>query len=164
MWRRWGTPRNFCLIYIHELEKQLFIKKTVKWSNEKCKNFNIYNAVNVLKNKEKHLEILFYTCVPNILMIWSTVLEIYIQCWQQAQKTEIFLPFWDIFCPLTLLTTRKIKLLENWKKMPGDIILHLSATNDDHMYGSWAQHTIFCNFGAIFCNQNSTSKIKILKK
>ena len=82
----------------------------------------------------------------------------------KAQKTEIFLPFWDIFYPLTLLTTRKIKLLENWKKMPGDIILHLSATNDDHMYGSWAQHTIFCNFGAIFCNQNSTSKIKILKK
>ena len=51
------------------LKNNYLLKKTVKWSNEKCKNFNIYNAVNVLKNKEKHLEILFYTCVPNILMI-----------------------------------------------------------------------------------------------
>ena len=27
MWRRWGTPQNFCLAYIDELKKQLFIKR-----------------------------------------------------------------------------------------------------------------------------------------
>ena len=30
MSRRWGTPQNFCLAFIDELEKQLFIKKTVE--------------------------------------------------------------------------------------------------------------------------------------
>ena len=27
MWRRWGTPENFCLVFIDEHEKQLLIKK-----------------------------------------------------------------------------------------------------------------------------------------
>ena len=45
--------------------------------------------------------------------------------------------FSPIFCPLTLLTTQKIKILK-MKKTPGDIILHLCSTNDNHkMYGSW---------------------------
>ena len=75
--RKWGTPQNLCLAFIYELEKQLFIKKTVKWANKKCKNFNIYNVVFFQTNKEKHVEIsLFYISVPKILMIWSTVLEI----------------------------------------------------------------------------------------
>ena len=49
----------------------------LKWANKKCKNFNIYNVVFFKKkNREKHLEIsLFYTFVPKILMIWSTVLR-----------------------------------------------------------------------------------------
>ena len=29
MYRRWGTPQNFCLPFIDELEKQLFIKKNI---------------------------------------------------------------------------------------------------------------------------------------
>ena len=29
MCKKWGTPHNFCLAFIHELEKQLFIKTTV---------------------------------------------------------------------------------------------------------------------------------------
>ena len=45
VWQREGTPQNFCVTFIDELEKQLFIKKTVKWANKKCKNFNIYNVV-----------------------------------------------------------------------------------------------------------------------
>ena len=74
--RKWGTPQNLCLALIYELEKQLFIKKTVKWANKKCKNFNIYNVVFFQTNKEKHVEIsLFYISLPKIL-IWSTVLEI----------------------------------------------------------------------------------------
>ena len=74
--RKWGTPQNLCLALIYELEKQLFIKKTVKWANKTCKNFNIYNVAFFQTNKEKHVEIsLFYISLPKIL-IWSTVLEI----------------------------------------------------------------------------------------
>ena len=43
MWKRWGTPQSFCLAFIDELEKQLFIKKNLlKWANKKCKYFDIY--------------------------------------------------------------------------------------------------------------------------
>ena len=68
--RRWGTPQNFYLVFIDELGKQLFIKKTVEVAI-KCKNFNTYNAFkNKRTNKEKDLEISsFYTSAPKILMI-----------------------------------------------------------------------------------------------
>ena len=56
-------------------------------------------------------------------------------------QTE-FLSFWAIFAlllPLPPLTTQKIQILKNWKKMPGDIIiLHMCTINETHvMYGSW---------------------------
>ena len=35
MCRRWGTPQNFCLTFIDELEKQLLIKKLMKWAKKK---------------------------------------------------------------------------------------------------------------------------------
>ena len=37
MWRRWGTPQNFSLAFIDELEKQIIIKKTVKVGQYKTK-------------------------------------------------------------------------------------------------------------------------------
>ena len=30
MWRMWGTPKNFFLAFIDELEKQIIIEKTVQ--------------------------------------------------------------------------------------------------------------------------------------
>ena len=73
---------------------------------------------------------------------------------------ESFLSFWVIFCPLTLLTTRKIKISKKSKKKqkqtkPGDIsILHLYSTNDDHMIivlQKWsATDRIFYQFGPFF--------------
>ena len=45
MWERWGTPQNFFLTFINELEKQIIIKKLLKWANKKQNNFNIYHAV-----------------------------------------------------------------------------------------------------------------------
>ena len=59
--RKWGTPQNLCLAFIYELEKQLFIKKTVKSANTKCKNFNIYNVVFFQTNKEKHWRYHYFT-------------------------------------------------------------------------------------------------------
>ena len=44
MWRRWGTPQNFSLAFIDELEKQIIIKKTVEVGQQKQNNFNIYNV------------------------------------------------------------------------------------------------------------------------
>ena len=34
MGRRWGTPHNFCLTFNDELEKQLLIKKLMKWAQK----------------------------------------------------------------------------------------------------------------------------------
>ena len=36
--------------------------------------------------------------------------------WDMEYDQYNFLPFWAIFCPFTLLTTQKIKILKNWKK------------------------------------------------
>ena len=86
------------------------------------------------------------------------------------KKRQSFLSFWAIFCPLTLLTTWKIKVLKKMKKTPEDIIiLHLHNTNDDHMmYSSWdKEHSRqnFLSFWTIFCpfTPPTTSKTKIWK-
>ena len=43
MWRRWGTPQNFFLPFIGELEKQIIIQKN-HWSGLITNNLNIYNV------------------------------------------------------------------------------------------------------------------------
>ena len=86
-----------------------------------------------------------------------------------AQQTEFF-SFWTIFCPFTLLTTQKIKVLKNWKKMPRDTISHKCTINDNHMmYNTWdMKHNRqnFLSFWAIFSpfTPLKYQKIKILKK
>ena len=59
--------------------------------------------------------------------------------WDKERDRQNFLSFCAIFCPFTPLTARKIKILKNWKKAPGDIIIfHMSTKSYDHMmYGSW---------------------------
>ena len=77
MWRRWGTLQNFSLVFIDELEKQIFIKKN-SWSEPiKKVGILIFTMLHLKKiiKKEKHLEILFYIYVPKILMIWFTVAD-----------------------------------------------------------------------------------------
>ena len=36
--------------------------------------------------------------------------------WDMERDRQNFLSFWTIFCPFTLLTTRKIKILKKWQK------------------------------------------------
>ena len=43
MWRRCGTPQNFFLAFIDELDKQIIIKKTVE-VGQLQNDFNIYNV------------------------------------------------------------------------------------------------------------------------
>ena len=59
-----------------------------------------------------------------------------------------------IFCPLTLLTTHKIKILKKIKTPWDIIILHLCTTNKDMMYGTWdiKHDRQFLSFWAIFCS------------
>ena len=109
------------------------------------------------------MEILsFYTCVPQMMIIWCMVPEI-------SSTTDNFLSFrasfallpplqprkskflkkmkklleyqtWKSYCPFTplppSLTTQRIKIL---KKTPGDILIfHKCTINENHMiYGSW---------------------------
>ena len=54
-----------------------------------------------------------------------------------VQQTEFFLIL-DHFCPFTPLATQTTKILKNYKKMPGDLILHTCTINDNQMmYCSW---------------------------
>ena len=68
MQRRWGTPQNFCLTFIDEFEKQLFIKKKpVKWANKKFKNLNIYNAAFKKKKRKTPSDIIIlHLCTKNL--------------------------------------------------------------------------------------------------
>ena len=105
MWRRWDTPQNFFLIFTDEVEKQIFKKN--------CLSRSIQNKIILIltillffkKKKEKHLEIpLFYTCVPKILMIWSTVPEYRVKLVTLGNFLSIHPP----------LKTQKIKILKKW--------------------------------------------------
>ena len=102
---------------VRNLTNNYLLKKLLKWPNKKCKNFNIYNVVFILKNEENHLEIsLFYTCVPQILMIWSTFPEIW-------SMTDWNWQFWVVFCPFT--TPEISEFWKNKKKTARDVVLHM---------------------------------------
>ena len=65
--------------------------------------------------------------------------------------------FWAISYPFTAVTAQKIKIFNNWKKVPGDIIIsHKCTKNYDQMiHSSWDKVCDRCNcyfsFWAIFC-------------
>ena len=42
--KKLGTPHNFFLAFIDELEKQYLLKKLLKWANKEQNNFNAYNV------------------------------------------------------------------------------------------------------------------------
>ena len=80
----------------------------------------------------------------------------------------IFLSFWAIFCPFTLLTTQKIKILKKWKE-------HLEMSSSYTcvpkitimMYDSWDMECISHNalsFWATFCPFSPLLKQKKNKK
>ena len=126
-------------------------------------------------------DIIIYTYVPKITIIWCTVPEM----WSEIGR--IFCHFGPFFCPSSPLTTQKIKILklkkkkhlEIWtQKIPMDtenqnfgkmnntpediIILQMHTINDSHMmYGSWDMKCTRQNF---WVTPLTTQKIKILKK
>ena len=84
--------------------------------------------INILKKWKKpwryyHFTHVYHTVNENHMCV---VCEI----WSATDR--IFLSFWAIFCPFTLLTTQRIKSLKKWKKTLGDIIiLHKCTKNHD---------------------------------
>ena len=122
-------------IYWLTWKTNIYLKKLLKWANEKCKNFDIYNVVFFKKRKEKHLEIsLFYIFVSKILMIWSTVFEI----WVWLTKIGNYGHFLT-FNPFMPLKNPKSQNFEKMKENAGDVItLHKCTRNHNHMRcGSW---------------------------
>ena len=95
-------------------------KKMLKWTNKKCKNFNIYSVARKTPS--------FYTCVPKIL-IWYTVLDI--EC------NQLKLVIMGHYLPFYTPSSKPKKSKE--KTIAGDIIiLHKCAKNHNHMrYSSW---------------------------
>ena len=83
-----------------------------------------------------------------------------------------FLSFWTIFCPFTLLTTWKIKILKNEKKKknPGDIII-FQVYQKWQSYDVWflryetKQTEFFCHCGPFlpFYLTNNPKKLKFWK-
>ena len=66
--------------------------------------------IKILKKWKNHLEILsFYTCTINDNHVMSG-------SWDMKYGGQNFLSFWTVFCPFTLTTTQKIKILKNWKE------------------------------------------------
>ena len=74
----------------------------------------------------------------------------------KAGQAEFFLSFWAIFCPLTLLTTWKIKVLKKWKKAYIQKLLFYTCM--PQMMIIWcmvpeiwsATDRTFCHFGPFF--------------
>ena len=71
---------------------------------------------------KKTLEISsFYISVPRIMIICYTYFEI-----MTCDRCNCF-SFWTMFCPFTPVTASKNKNFKKMKKIPGDIIIYISA-------------------------------------
>ena len=172
MWRRWGTPQNFCLAFIDELEKQLFIKKNC-WGGL-IKNVRILIFKMFFFKIKKHIWILlFYTCIIILnlddmiysswdiecdglkLVIMGHFLPFY-TLWSEADWIFIILGHFLHFTPPPL-TTQKIKILKKWKKGSRDAIIQYTWCVPKIMiiWGMlpeiWSvTDIIFCHFGPFF--------------
>ena len=100
------------------------IKKMLKWTNKKCKNFNIYSVA----RKTPGYIIILHLCTKILDMIYSS--------WYRVWPTETG-NYGSLFALLhPILKTQKIK---RKKTIAGDIIiLHKCTKNHTHMrYASW---------------------------
>ena len=87
--KRWGTPQNFCLAFIDELQKQLFyIYQHLHIKQKNLQSPGILMCCDIPGNK-------FYTCVAKILMIRSTILEI--KSMKNVKNTWIYYLFTNMY-------------------------------------------------------------------
>ena len=121
MWRRCGTPQNFFLAFIDDLEKQL-LKKLLKWVNKKQNNFNVYNVAYFF-NKEN-------TCRYH----YQNLDDIIYSSWDIEQN--ILKLYWNHF---TLPSSQKSKFWKKMKKTPEILSFYkyMCTINADHMIYMW---------------------------
>ena len=110
----WGTVRE-----IQSETDRIFCHL---WSS-----FTPYNPQN--QNFEKMKKVIAYV----IILHMCTINHDHI-CFLRYKARQDFLSFWAIFCPLTLLTTRKIKILKKWHKHAWR---YYHCT---HVYHKWQSH------------------------
>ena len=144
MWRRWGTPQNFFLQFIDELEKQIIIKKKLlKWANKKQINFNIYNVAFFKEIKKNIYGYHYQNLDDTIYSSWDIK--------QNISKLVIsghFLPFYPPKNP-------KNQNFEKWKNLqeissfytcvPNIIIIRCTVPEIRS-----ETSRIFCHFGLFF--------------
>ena len=76
------------------------------------------------------------------------IIILHICTWDMEHDRQNFLSFWTVFCPFIALTTQKIKILKNWKKLL-EILSYKWQSYDVWLsYGAW--WTEFCHFGPFF--------------
>ena len=63
--------------------------------------------------------------------------------WYMEPDRQNFLSFWTVFCPFTILTTAKIKILKNWKKNTWRYY-HFTQVYQK----SWSYATLFLRYNA----------------
>ena len=144
-----------------------YSSRDTEWDGQNFLSFSAtfcpFTTLTTSKIKTLHLEMSsFHTGVPKITIIWCMLPEMW-------SVTEIFailghcLPFYQ---PNNL----KNQNFEKTKKIPRDIILHLCATNSNHMiHGSWdmvRSRQNILSIGTILYpfTPLTTQKTKILKK
>ena len=148
MWRRWGTTQKLFLAFTDELEKQIFIKKLLKWANKKQNNLNIFNAAFFWK-KIKTSTNRYHYFTPVHKKSWSYDLQFLRHgVWQTPL---VILSFFALLPHKNL----KKKNFEKMKQIAGDInILHMCTKNHNHMmYNFWdteCDRQDFLSFWAIF--------------
>ena len=143
-----GTPQNFYLTFIDELEKQLFIKKNC-WS-EPIKNVKILILTMLYFSKKLKKTpadiIILQLCTKSLEdMIYSS--------WDiECDRLKLVI-MGHFFCPFTSpLKTQKIKILKKWKNLleissfyrcvPKTTIIWVTVPE------IWSDTDgIFCNFG-----------------
>ena len=163
MWR-WGTPQNYCLVFIYELEKQLFNKKLLNWADKKCKYLIFTKIKKIIKKiKGKQLEIsLPYTCVPTIFMIWSTVVEISMWRTEIGNHGSFF-----ALLPSPPKKPQNIRILKKWTKLLEILSFYMSVPKTTIIWSTvseiWSEtDKMFCHFGPFF-SPLQPGKSKFLK-
>ena len=106
-----------------KLKNNNLLKKLLQWANKKCKNFNIYNIVffkkKMMKNTWRYHS--FSTCVPKILMIWSSSWAI------ECDRLQLVIKGHFLLSPS--LKTLKFRILIKWKNSWGYHFQYVQKTD-----------------------------------
>ena len=135
MWRRWGTPQNFCLEFIVELEKQLF-KKVLKWA---IKNVRILKCCIFKKTWRYHYFTLVY------LKSWYYLQ--FLRYWVWQLKLVIMGHFVALLPPSKHLKNQNFEKIQKLME-----ISSFYPCVQNMRYGSWVTtwDTIFLSFWVIW--------------